>query len=200
MEKFDLFNQKLELLKMARELLNDEYLNRRAEQHNKWLVVDDKMKRTHGINVPYPEFVPFPSEKAIIKKARALYEFIDQDADLMPDSEVRPTIESIPDLLPDLLPDLIYEPIPEPIPEPVVESDTVPEHVAESEPVSDPTSVHEPIPEPVVEPDTESTIVSALDLVKIAEQKLEMAQSRPIDPYPLPKRDYLPGWVRRQIS
>jgi hypothetical protein len=72
-------NQKLELLKMARQLLNEEYINRRAEDHNKWLADCDEAWRTRRVKLPYPPFAPYPTEEQIVAKALALYNFINPD-------------------------------------------------------------------------------------------------------------------------
>jgi len=68
--------QRLELLKMARVLLNEEYINRRAEDHNKWLADCDVVWREQRIKLPYPAFAPYPTEEQIVSKATALYGFI----------------------------------------------------------------------------------------------------------------------------
>jgi hypothetical protein len=69
---------RLEILKMARELLNEEYINRRAEDHNKWLADCDVAWRTQGIKLPYPPFAPYPSEAEILAKAASLYNFVEE--------------------------------------------------------------------------------------------------------------------------
>lgn len=72
--------QRLELLKMARTLLNEEYINRRAEDHNKWLAECDESWRTKRIKLPYPPFAPYPSEAEIVAKALTLYNFVNPDS------------------------------------------------------------------------------------------------------------------------
>jgi hypothetical protein len=69
---------RLEILKMARELLNEEYINRRAEDHNKWLAECDVAWKTRGIKLPYPPFAPYPSESEILAKATSLYNFVEE--------------------------------------------------------------------------------------------------------------------------
>ena len=76
MSNIDQTNQKLELLKMSRQLLNEEYINRRAEDHNKWLAECDTAWRTQRIKLPYPAFAPYPTEAEIVAKAVTLYAFI----------------------------------------------------------------------------------------------------------------------------
>ena len=70
---------KFELLKMARELVNEEYINRRAEDHNKWIADCDVAWKTQGIKLPYPTFVIYPSDADIVAKATSLYNFLKLD-------------------------------------------------------------------------------------------------------------------------
>lgn len=72
----DNIRHKFELLKMARELLNEEYINRRAEDHNKWVAECDVAWKTRGVKLPYPPFAPYPTEAEIIAKATSLYSFL----------------------------------------------------------------------------------------------------------------------------
>jgi hypothetical protein len=69
---------RLEILKMARELLNEEYINRRAQDHNKWIAECDAVWRTQGIKLAYPPFAPYPSEAEILAKATSLYNFVEE--------------------------------------------------------------------------------------------------------------------------
>ena len=43
---------RMEVLRMARQLLNEEYINKRAEDHNRWLAESDVAWRTKGIKLP----------------------------------------------------------------------------------------------------------------------------------------------------
>jgi hypothetical protein len=76
MANMDETNQKLELLKMARLLLNEEYINRRAEDHNAWLANCDDAWKTRRVKLPYPPFAPYPTEAQIVSKALTLYNFV----------------------------------------------------------------------------------------------------------------------------
>ena len=67
---------KLELIKMARELLNEEYINRRAQDHNRWLAESDVMWRAKRLKLPYPAFTSYPTDDEIVAKASALYRFV----------------------------------------------------------------------------------------------------------------------------
>ena len=74
---------RMEVLRMARQLLNEEYINRRAEDHNRWLAESDVAWRTKGIKLPYPPFAPYPTEAQILAKAQELIGFVvkEEDAD-----------------------------------------------------------------------------------------------------------------------
>jgi hypothetical protein len=76
MESLEDAKYKLELLRMARELLNEEYINRRAEDHNKWVADADVAWKTQGIKLPYPPFAPYPKESEIVTKALTLFNFL----------------------------------------------------------------------------------------------------------------------------
>lgn len=76
MENLDDAKYKLELLRMARELLNEEYINKRAEDHNKWVADADVAWKTQGIKLPYPPFASYPKESEIVAKALTLFNFL----------------------------------------------------------------------------------------------------------------------------
>lgn len=67
---------RMEVLKMARHMLNEEYINRRAEDHNRWLAEADQAWRNKGIKLPYPAFAPYPTEEQILEKAESLLKFV----------------------------------------------------------------------------------------------------------------------------
>lgn len=67
---------RLELIKMARELLNEEYINKRAQDHNRWLAESDVMWRTKKLKLPYPPFASYPTDEEIVAKATVLYNFV----------------------------------------------------------------------------------------------------------------------------
>lgn len=73
---------RMEVLRMARQLLNEEYINRRAEDHNRWLAESDVAWRTKGIKLPYPPFAPYPTEAQILAKARDLIGFVVKEEDV----------------------------------------------------------------------------------------------------------------------
>lgn len=66
----------LELLKMSRELLINEYIDKRAQDHNKWLVESEHLWKTQRIRLAYPEFPPYPNDVDILNRAHKLLVFI----------------------------------------------------------------------------------------------------------------------------
>jgi len=88
---------KLELLKIARELVINEYIDKRAQDHNKWVAEADVAWRTRGIKLPYPSFPIYPSEADIIARASALNDFLTKD-------EKKETVIEVPEVIPPAVP------------------------------------------------------------------------------------------------
>jgi hypothetical protein len=76
MEDTEKIKQRYELLKMAKELLNEDYINRRAEDHNRWVSENEELWRTTRRNLPYPPFAKYPTDDEIVRAAANLYDFI----------------------------------------------------------------------------------------------------------------------------
>lgn len=141
MEDNEKIKQRYELLKMARELLNEDYINRRAEDHNKWVAENEEMWRTRRRNVPYPAFTEYPRDDEIVKAARNLYDFIYCDevvkepvkpfaeGDFVFPQSVETVVEKEPVKEIIVQEEVILESIPEPVKEviPEKEADPVPE-------------------------------------------------------------------------
>lgn len=79
-ELFDTMNNidttRLEILKMARELTINEYIDRRAQEHNEWLDKSSELWKTQRLTLAYPVIPPYPTEKEIITRAKALMDFL----------------------------------------------------------------------------------------------------------------------------
>ena len=72
------FEIRLELLKLAKDILEQEYQTKREAIHNNWQVATENA-RTQGQALPIqPEYPTFPSELEIISKAQALNGFVSQ--------------------------------------------------------------------------------------------------------------------------
>ena len=79
--------RKFELLKMARQLVHDEYINRRAQEHNAWVAQNAHAIRTTRKGIAYPPFTRHPTEADIIARATALYQFIAEPVPAVPVDE-----------------------------------------------------------------------------------------------------------------
>lgn len=72
------FEIRLELLKLARDVLEQEYNAKREVAHNNWQVASENA-RIQGQTLPtQPDYPPFPSETDIISKATTLNGFVSQ--------------------------------------------------------------------------------------------------------------------------
>ena len=68
--------QRFEILKMAREMLNQEYTFKRATDHNKWLVDSHEAWTKYQKALPHPPFEPYPTEAKVLDAAETLYNFV----------------------------------------------------------------------------------------------------------------------------
>lgn len=72
------FEIRLELLKMAKDILSEEYYAKREQISNDWQIKIDVAKLNGGAVPDHPGFPPYPSESEIIAKATALNGFVSQ--------------------------------------------------------------------------------------------------------------------------
>jgi hypothetical protein len=70
------FEIRLELLKMAKDMLNDEYYGKREQISNDWQVKVESAKLNGGTIPEHPGFPSYPSEADIIAKAQLLNGFV----------------------------------------------------------------------------------------------------------------------------
>jgi proteasome lid subunit RPN8/RPN11 len=70
------FEIRLELLKMAKDMLSDEYYGKREQISNDWQTKVDSAKINGGSIPDHPGFPAYPSETDIIAKATALNGFV----------------------------------------------------------------------------------------------------------------------------
>ena len=78
--------EKLEILRMAKEILFNEYVDKKAQLHNQWLADSDVAWRTRRMRLPYPVFPPYPDNEMIIARALQLERFLNSQ----PDTEEKP--------------------------------------------------------------------------------------------------------------
>jgi hypothetical protein len=67
---------------MAKEVVNNEYVDIRGRMHNQWVVDSDRLWQTEKKKLEYPKFPPYPSEEEIVKRARILENFLYEKDDV----------------------------------------------------------------------------------------------------------------------
>ena len=72
------FEIRLELLKMAKDMLEQEYHGKREKLANEWNVQVENARHAGSAAPVYPELPAFPSETEIIAKATQLNSFVSQ--------------------------------------------------------------------------------------------------------------------------
>jgi proteasome lid subunit RPN8/RPN11 len=70
------FEIRLELLKMAKDMLSEEYSSKRESISNEWATQVEVAKLNGGTVPNHPGFPPYPSEQDIVKKAQELNGFV----------------------------------------------------------------------------------------------------------------------------
>lgn len=69
---------RLELLKMAKDMLTDDYHTKRDALQQQWHTQVDAAKIAGTTSPDYPTLPVFPTEDEIVKKAEALNQFVSQ--------------------------------------------------------------------------------------------------------------------------
>lgn len=73
----------LEILKISRDLLVNEYIDRRAQDHNRWLIDSEHLWKTQRLRLAYPDFPPYPNDLEILNRAQRLLEFVKTNSSLL---------------------------------------------------------------------------------------------------------------------
>lgn len=97
---------RLEVLRIAKDLVVGHYTDARAELHNRWVEESDRLWKSQRLRLAYPPIPPFPTEADILAKAQTLMEFLGIESRTGAKTEV--VVEPAPadngeDALPDLL-------------------------------------------------------------------------------------------------
>ena len=72
------FEIRLELLKMAKDMLTEDYYGKREQVSNEWNMKAD-IAKIHGSEMPaHPGYPAYPNEADIVAKATALNGFVSQ--------------------------------------------------------------------------------------------------------------------------
>ena len=70
------FEIRLELLKMSKDMLTEEYYGKREAVSNDWQVKVEAIKINGGVIPDHPGLPPYPTESEVIAKAEALNGFV----------------------------------------------------------------------------------------------------------------------------
>jgi len=76
------FEIRLELLKMAKEILEQDHFGKREQLSSDWTVKLENARHAGATPPDHPGFPPYPSETDIIKKATELNGFVSQIQDV----------------------------------------------------------------------------------------------------------------------
>jgi hypothetical protein len=79
---------RLELLKIARQQLNNQYIKDRADAYTRWSTDCDQAWRENGIKLPFPSSLPQPAESDIVAYALALYNAQNPQPEPVPEPQV----------------------------------------------------------------------------------------------------------------
>lgn len=112
----------LEILRMARQLVLNDYTDRRAEMHNKWLVESEHLWRSQRLRLAYPTIPTPPTEKDILEIANNLMKFVSKETEQLVEEPEEPPVKEEPEE-----PPFKELPLPDPIPlpeEPIVQHET----------------------------------------------------------------------------
>lgn len=196
--------RRLELLKLARHMLNEQYLKDRASAYVQWSAESDRAWKEQGVKLPFPPTPPMPSEADIVAKALDLYNHINTPTQEVAQEQTKP--EPVMEAKPESVMETKSEPVMETKPE------VKPEPVAEL-PAVEPEPVLTNITQPTVT--TVSTVVShgAADM-DVAETAIKEIFTTPaVDPTLVPaeimksqsvvplikgmlKKGLLPSWIK----
>lgn len=78
MEKENHLFTRMEILKMARDIVNNEYVDLRGKLHNQWMVNSERVWLIEKRKLEYPTFPSYPTEEDIVRRARVLLNFLNE--------------------------------------------------------------------------------------------------------------------------
>jgi len=65
-----------ELLKIATDIVMSEYVTKKNDVHEKWIIESLYLWQSQGVRMAYPELPPYPSSQDIVERAKALREIL----------------------------------------------------------------------------------------------------------------------------
>lgn len=66
----------VELLKIASDIVMSEYLSRKNDIHEKWIIESLYLWQTQNTRLAYPTLPPYPTDRDILDKAKSLVDFL----------------------------------------------------------------------------------------------------------------------------
>ena len=149
----------VEVLRLARDLVINEYTDRRAELHNKWLAESDMLWRTKKVRLQYPSIPPYPTEAEIVTRAQTLMDFLHKKHSPQAEEDPPPVVQ---DPVVETLPAVEEQP-----PAPTIDAIVEQEPIEEVKPVVEDKPVEEIKPTPVEEPTVEPAVEESKPLMKV---------------------------------
>jgi hypothetical protein len=70
---------KMELLKIAKDLVYSEYVTKKNDIHEKWVVESLYLWQTQQVRLAYPELPSYPTDTDIVNRAKTLSYIIEED-------------------------------------------------------------------------------------------------------------------------
>lgn len=164
--------QRMALLKTAREKLNNQYIQDRANAFAQWNNDCDRVWKESGIKLPFPPPGPVPSESDVVAYALSLYNV--QNPQAAPQPQPQPAAAPLP-------PVHIVHTVAEPVAVPATVITPAKEESVYEEPVSTPIPVAE-----TIEPATVSTPtpVTAAPTTPAATDAVPVAPDTLVEPIP----------------
>jgi hypothetical protein len=99
MHEFEKNRQKVELIKKARQQLNQEYLDNRTSDYTNWEKACDLAWKTNGTKLAFPTIPQFPTEEEVVARALVLYREI-YPADVVSEpTPIQPAVKKEPEIV-----------------------------------------------------------------------------------------------------
>ena len=112
---------------MMKDIIVAEYVERRADVHNKWVAESEKLWNVSRVKLPYPPIPDYPTEHDVIRRAQAFIEFLkNNEVYPTPISELQANAKNVVEPVLETC-----EPTPAPTSEPILEVEIVEEVKAE---------------------------------------------------------------------
>lgn len=73
---------RLEVLKLAQQLVTNQYVDERANLHNEWVAQSDELWRTRKLKLAYPPIPSYPTSTDVCNCAITLLNFIESKVDV----------------------------------------------------------------------------------------------------------------------